>query len=72
MRYISFNKQLLKQQKENEQLKIENEKRSADIDYIAMMCDIELEDASLSENADVEEEQIYESQSKISKGKKLL
>ena len=56
MRYISFNKQLLKQQKENEQLKIENEKRSADIDYIAMMCDIELEDASLSENADVEEE----------------
>ena len=43
MKYISVNDRLLREQKKNENLRAENAKNTADIDYIAMMCDIELE-----------------------------
>ena len=43
MKYISLNDRFLKEQKKNEKLRAENAKHSADIDYIAMMCDVELE-----------------------------
>ena len=43
LRYISLKDQLLKERRINEQLNADLKKKTADIDYIAMMCDIELE-----------------------------
>lgn len=43
MKYLSIRERLLEEQRENERLKAENVKLSADLDYIAMMCDVDLE-----------------------------
>lgn len=43
MRYLSLKEQLLKERQKNAALAAEAAKNAADIDYIAMMCDVELE-----------------------------
>lgn len=43
MKYISLKQQLLQERQKNAALSAEAAKNTADIDYIAMMCDIELE-----------------------------
>lgn len=43
MKYISLNNQIVKERQKNDLLFKEAKKNSADIDYIAMMCDVELE-----------------------------
>ena len=53
MRYISTTERLLCAEAENRRLKLELNKKTADIDYIAMMCDVDL-DTSLFEQ--IEEE----------------
>lgn len=42
-KYTPISKQLLRGLKKNEILNAEAAKNKADIDYIAMMCDVELE-----------------------------
>lgn len=49
-KYISVEEQLAKKQNEINKVSAEEEKNRADIDYIAMMCDVELE--SEDEEAD--------------------
>lgn len=54
MQYISLRKQLFKERQKNAILSAEAAKNTADIDYVAMMCGVELE---LSEDsAETEEE----------------
>lgn len=43
MKYIPLKDQLIKERQKNALLRAEARKNAADIDYIAMMCDIELE-----------------------------
>lgn len=43
MRYISIGDQLRKERAENIKLKEQSERNAANVDYVAMMCDIELE-----------------------------
>ena len=43
MQYLSLKDQLLKEKQKNAALSAEAAKNTADIDYIAMMCDVELE-----------------------------
>lgn len=43
MQYLSIKDQLLKEKQKNAALSAEAAKNTADIDYIAMMCDVELE-----------------------------
>lgn len=43
MQYLSLKDQLLKERQKNAALSAESAKNAADIDYIAMMCDVELE-----------------------------
>lgn len=43
MQYLSLKDQLLKEKQKNAALSTEAAKNTADIDYIAMMCDVELE-----------------------------
>ena len=43
MQYLSLKDQLLKERQKNAALTAEAAKNTADIDYIAMMCDVELE-----------------------------
>lgn len=52
MKYIPLKKQLLRERKKNNALLADNEKNKADIDYIAMMCDIELEMPTEEETED--------------------
>lgn len=42
MQYLSLKDQLLKEKQKNAALSAEAAKNTADIDYIAMMCDVEL------------------------------
>lgn len=42
MKYISLRQQLVQERQKNAALSAEAAKNTADIDYIAMMCDIEL------------------------------
>ncbi|MDO4562224.1 MAG: hypothetical protein Q4C12_00160 [Clostridia bacterium] len=42
MQYLSLKDQLLKERQKNAALTAEADKNTADIDYIAMMCDVEL------------------------------
>lgn len=43
MQYLSIKDLLLKERKKNAAVSAEAAKNAADIDYIAMMCDVELE-----------------------------
>lgn len=43
MQYLSLKEQLLKERQKNAALSAEAAKNRADTDYIAMMCDVELE-----------------------------
>lgn len=43
MQYLSLKDQLLKEKQKNAALSAEAAKNRADTDYIAMMCDVELE-----------------------------
>ena len=43
MQYLSLKDQLLKERQKNAALSAALAKNAADIDYIAMMCDVELE-----------------------------
>ena len=43
MNYLSLERQLAKELRKNELLRGVAAKNTADIDYIAMMCDVELE-----------------------------
>ncbi len=43
MQYLSLKEQLLKERQKNAALAASAAKNAADIDYIAMMCDVELE-----------------------------
>lgn len=43
MQYLSLKDQLLKERQKNARLSENAAKNTADIDYIAMMCDVELE-----------------------------
>lgn len=52
-RYISLQQQLIDERKKNAVLKAQTEKNAADIDYIAMISDIELESFS-DDEAEVE------------------
>ena len=51
MKYISMQEQLLNERKINEALRAEQDQSAADIEYIAMMCDVEL-DSDEPENAE--------------------
>lgn len=42
-KYVPLVKQILEERKKNAQLEEKNQKNVADIEYIAMMCDVELE-----------------------------
>lgn len=64
MKYLSLTKQLLKERQKNERLSTELSKNTADIDYIAMMCDIELE-LPLNDNITMGEDGINGTQSEI-------
>lgn len=55
MQYISLKDQLFKERQKNAALSAENAKNTADIDYIAMMCDVELETSDEFEMPDTEE-----------------
>lgn len=52
-RYTSLREQILLERQKNAVLKAQTEKNAADIDYIAMMSDIELESFS-DDEAEVE------------------
>lgn len=52
MKYIPLKKQILKEQQKNADLQDKTEKNAADIDYIAMMCDVELDETE--ENGDAQ------------------
>ena len=41
--YLSIDKLLHRERAKNEKLREESRKLAADVDYIAMMCDVELE-----------------------------
>ncbi|MBQ7718755.1 MAG: hypothetical protein IJT38_05590 [Clostridia bacterium] len=56
MKYISLNDQLIKERQKNAALSAEARKNAADIDYIAMMCDVELESDEDNINAQIEED----------------
>ena len=43
-KYIPIEKQLVEENNKNAQLKAENAVLSANVDYLAMMCDVELDD----------------------------
>lgn len=43
-KYIPIEKQLVEEKNKNAQLKAENAVLSANVDYLAMMCDVELDD----------------------------
>lgn len=43
MQYLSLKDQLLRERQKNAALTADAAKNAADIDYIAMMCDVELE-----------------------------
>lgn len=53
--YIPIKKQLLKERAKNARTAQENAKNAANIDYIAMMCDVELENEE-TEESDNEQE----------------
>ena len=42
-KYIPLIKQVLTERRTNSKLREQSQRNSADIDYIAMMCDVELE-----------------------------
>ncbi|MBQ6908259.1 MAG: hypothetical protein IJR79_02580 [Clostridia bacterium] len=52
MKYIPLKKQILKEQQKNAELSGKTQKNAADIDYIAMMCDVEL--GETEENSDAQ------------------
>ena len=52
MKYLSLEKQLFKERRKNAVLNAEASKNKADIDYIAMMCDITLEMTEEVENTE--------------------
>lgn len=58
MKYISIGDQLRKERAKNIKLKEQAERNAANVDYVAMMCDIELEleteDESREEASEVE------------------
>lgn len=54
-KYIPVEKQLVEEKNKNAQLRAENAELAANVDYLAMMCDIELDD-------DVEEVTVNEAQ----------
>lgn len=56
MRYVSLKDQLLKERQKNAALRAEAAKNAADIDYIAMMCDVELENTEENGMHDENEE----------------
>ena len=56
MKYIPLKKQILKEQQKNAELSGKTQKNAADIDYIAMMCDVELESDEDNINAQIEED----------------
>jgi hypothetical protein len=43
-KYISVEEQLIKEKKKNAQLRAENAELAANVDYLAMMCDVELDE----------------------------
>lgn len=48
-KYISVEEQLIKEKNKNAQLRAENAELAANVDYLAMMCDVELdEDAEVT------------------------
>ena len=51
-KYISLNDQILIERQKNAALKAQGEKNAADIDYIAMMSDIELDSGETEGDAD--------------------
>lgn len=55
MQYISLKDQLFKERQKNAALTADNAKNMADIDYIAMMCDVELESPEEFETQNTEE-----------------
>lgn len=56
MRYVSLKDQLFKERQKNAALRAEAAKNAADIDYIAMMCDVELENTEENGMHDENEE----------------
>lgn len=50
-KYIPVEEQLAKKQSEINKVSVEEAKNRADIDYIAMMCDVELESEEGDEDA---------------------
>ncbi len=49
-KYKSKKEALIDERRKNEQLLAQSLKQKSDIDYIAMMCDVELESAITEEN----------------------
>ena len=43
MKYISLEEQIIKERQKNAALAAQARQNAADIDYIAMMCDVELD-----------------------------
>ena len=53
--YIPIKKQLLRERAKSAQIAQENAQNAANIDYIAMMCDVELEDEEAEESGNEQE-----------------
>lgn len=51
-KYKGVNEQLLEERKKNASLQVKLNKANADIEYLAMMSDIELEDEEVNINED--------------------
>ena len=52
--YIPLEKQIVPERQENARLKAENIKLKGDLDYIAMMTDVELDDDTYTNESEVE------------------
>lgn len=53
-KYIPIEEQIVKKQSEINKVSVEEAKNRADIDYIAMMCDVELETEDEKGDTDVQ------------------
>ena len=58
-RYIPLKEQVMEERRQNAALKALSDKNTSDIDYIAMMCDVELDDVELDTD-DEQEDTDYE------------
>lgn len=54
--YVSTREQIIKERQKNADIEQRNEKNAANIDYLAMMCDVDLEDDGEEASNNAEQE----------------